>query len=166
MSLSPMNYTCAPGSTSPPVAVGAVAKLLDVGPLLPLFPPSNSQTLLNQIPAYLLSFDLSAMPDSTLPHLGTHYFDAAKVPTFDLGATGKLKGKKGASIAAPKDACKGTYGAVDWLQLTEAEGSVGLKLGYRVYTAGGKAPPSCAGQKENIEVQYAAQYWFFGPPSP
>ncbi|KAL8713910.1 MAG: hypothetical protein Q9220_002056 [cf. Caloplaca sp. 1 TL-2023] len=161
------NYTCAAGASTAPVAVGAIADLLDASPLLPLFPSSQSQIILNILPEYLVSFDFAIIENSSIPILGRHYFDAAGVPTFDLGAIGLLKGKKIANIAAPATACKGANrkgdGAVDWLTLTEAPGSNKLKEVYRVETAGGKAPTSCGGgAAHNITVQYAAQYWFFG----
>ncbi|KAL8942353.1 MAG: hypothetical protein Q9216_001735 [Gyalolechia sp. 2 TL-2023] len=161
------NYTCAAGSTAAPVAVGAKADLLDATPLLPLFPSSESQAILNLLPEYLVSFDFATIKNSTIPGLGKHIFDATGVPTFDLGSIGILKAKKTANIAAPPTACKGANGkgdgAVDWLALTEAPGSVSLKEVYRVHTAGGKAPKSCGGgAARQIEVHYASQYWFFG----
>ncbi|KAL9597598.1 MAG: hypothetical protein Q9219_005037 [cf. Caloplaca sp. 3 TL-2023] len=161
------NYTCAAGSTAAPVAVGAKADLLDATPLLPLFPSSESQAILNLLPEYLVSFDFATIANSTIPVSGRHIFDAAGVPTFDLGSVGLLKAKKLAGITAPPSACKGANGkgdgAVDWLALTEAPGSTTLKEVYRVHTAGGKAPKLCGGgDAQHFEVQYAAQYWFFG----
>ncbi|KAL8755441.1 MAG: hypothetical protein Q9199_003625 [Rusavskia elegans] len=162
------NYTCAAGSTAPPVAKGARAYLLDVSSLLPLISsPNKAQTILNLLPQYLVSFDFSVIQNASIPILGKHIFDAAGVPVFDLGAKGVLRAKKIAGIAAPKTASKGANGqgdgAVDWLALTEVEGSVGLKECYRVETAGGKPPASCGGGvARSIEVQYATQYWFFG----
>lgn len=38
----------------------------------------------------------------------------------------------------------------------------GVREVYRVNTAGGAAPATCVGQKAAFEVQYAAEYWFFG----
>ena len=148
------------------MAVGARADLLDATPLLPLFPSSESQSILNLLPEYLVSFDFAVIENSTIPILGRHIFDAAGVPTFDLGSIGLLKAKKIANIAAPPTACKGANGkgngAVDWLALSEVSGSINLKEVYRVETAGGKAPASCGGgAAHHIEVQYAAQYWFF-----
>lgn len=161
------NYTCKANSTAAPTAIGAKADLLDASAILPFLPPAASLAILNLITEYLVSFDLSVIETSAIPILGHHYFDAAGVPTFDLGSTGLLKAKKLANIAAPATACKGANGggdgAVDWLALTDAPGSVGLKEVYRVETAGGKAPSSCGGGPErHIEVQYSAQYWFFG----
>ena len=161
------NYTCAAGSTAAPVSVGAKADLFDVSPLLPLFPSSDDQSILNLLPEYLVSFDFSVIENSTIPILGHHFFDAAGVPIFDLGKVGLLKGKKIGDIIAPTTACKGAngkgHGAVDWLKLTEVPGSIDLKEAYRVETAGGKPPPSCGGGADHkIQVQYAAQYWFFG----
>ncbi|KAL8821720.1 MAG: hypothetical protein Q9223_000294 [Gallowayella weberi] len=161
------NYTCAAGSTAAPVAVGAKADLFDVSPFIPFLPASEAQNILNILPSYLVSFDLTLIANTHIPILGKHIFDASGVPTFDLRRKGLLKAKKTGNIAAPKTASKGSngqgQGAVDWLVLGEAPGSVGLKQVYRVYTAGGKAPASCDGAAaRTIEVQYAAQYWFFG----
>ncbi|KAL8678923.1 MAG: hypothetical protein Q9224_007077 [Gallowayella concinna] len=161
------NYTCAAGSTAAPVAVGAKADLIDVSPFIPFLPPSQAQTIINILPSYLVSFDLAIIAKAHVPILGKHIFDASGVPVFDLRQKGTLKAKKTANIAAPKTASKGSDGkgdgAVDWLVLGEAPGSVGLKQVYRVETAGGKAPASCGGgPARKIEVQYAAQYWFFG----
>lgn len=123
--------------------------------------------MINELPKYLINLHLATIEHSPIPTLGHHYFDAAGVPTFDLGDTiGILKGKRDAGIAAPKKASKGPYGkgkgAVDWLALCAVEGSRGLQMGYRLETAGGKAPKSCKGQPSKIQVQYAAQYWFYG----
>jgi len=56
--------------------------------------------------------------------------------------------------------------AVDWLALGEVQGmgSVGLKEVYRVDTAGGGAPETCAGVAEGgvVSVPYSASYQFFG----
>lgn len=163
------NYTCnASTPTTAPVAIGAVATLFDATALLPLLPPSAGQELLNLLPAFLICFPLTVLLSSSLPKLGVHYFDAAGVPTFDLGTIGLLKATKLKNIAAPEGASKGPedqgYGAVDWLALTAKAGcgSRGLGEVYRVETAGGKPPPTCEGQPRVIEVQYAAQYWFYG----
>ncbi|CRK45450.1 hypothetical protein BN1723_006616 [Verticillium longisporum] len=37
---------------------------------------------------------------------------------------------------------------------------------YRLTTAGGSPPSSCAGQPESFQVQYAAAYWFYAGPAP
>ncbi|KAL8732193.1 MAG: hypothetical protein Q9166_002940 [cf. Caloplaca sp. 2 TL-2023] len=161
------NYTCVAGSTAAPGLVGAKADLLDVSPLLPLFPSSQAQAVLNLLPEYLVSFDFAIIENASIPILGKHIFDSTGVPTFDLGKKGFLKAKRLAGITAPKTASKGVNGkgdgAVDWLALIEAPGSDKLKEVYRVHTAGGKAPASCGGGgARHIEVQYATQYWFFG----
>ena len=160
------NYTCAPGSAGPPVLIGAIADLLDASVLLPLLPPSEGMQILNLLPSYLVSFDFATIENSSIPSIGRHYFDSAGVPTFDLGAIGLLKGKKAANISAPATASEGPNnqgnGAVDWLALSDAGGSTNFHEGYRVETAGGKAPASCSGQPEAFVEQYAAQYWFYG----
>ena len=73
---------------------------------------------------------------------------------------------KTGDIAAPTGSTKGPFGqgfgAVDWLELQAKNGSTGLSEAYRVFTAGGKAPPTCEGQAATIEMQYSAEYWFYG----
>ena len=54
------------------------------------------------------------------------------------------------------------FGAVDWLQLKAKSGSTELMEAYRVFTAGGKAPSTCEGQPATFEMQYSAEYWFYG----
>lgn len=158
------NYTC--NSTSPsPVLIGATAVLLDASPLLPLLPPGEGTAVLDLLPSYVIDFDFAAIEASQIPKLGIHYFDSKGIPTFDLGNNGFLKGKGIADIPAPANASAGPfdqgYGAVDWKTLTDAGGSVGLKEVYRVETAGGKAPPSCAGVTAPIYIDYSALYWFY-----
>ncbi|KAL9137488.1 MAG: hypothetical protein Q9175_001288 [Cornicularia normoerica] len=158
------NYTCT--STSPsPVLVGANAVLLDASPLLPLFPPSEGTAVLDLLPSYVIDFDFAAIEASQIPKLGIHYFDSKGVPIFDLSDNGLLKGKGLADIPAPANASAGPfgqgYGAVDWKMLTDAGGSLRLKEVYRVETAGGKAPQSCAGVTAPIYIDYSALYWFY-----
>ena len=159
------NYTCEPGSKAPPKAIGAVATLYDASPLLSFLPPSEGDDLLAFLPSFLVSLNLDAVKVSLLPVQGHHFFDAKGTPTFNLGKTGLFKGKKSAGIAAPSDSYKGPFnqgvGAVDWLELCAVEGSKKLERTYRVETAGGKPPASCEGQPEEIQVEYATQYWFY-----
>jgi len=75
---------------------------------------------------------------------------------------GVLPTAKNASAPAPADAAKGLGGepAVPWLKLLAREGATGgLSEVYRINTAGGSAPATCAGREgTNFEVQYAAEY--------
>ena len=122
--------------------------------------------ILNLLPGYLVSFDFATIENSSLPSIGRHFFDSTGVPTFDLGSVGFLRGKKSSYITAPANASKGPNdqgdGAVDWLALSDAGGSTSFSEGYRVETAGGKAPASCSGLPAEVQVQYAAEYWFYG----
>ena len=117
------------------------------------------------LPPYLIDFPLEVVNQYSIPVSGHHYFNSAGQPTFDLGNIGFLVAKKTGDIPAPANASPGQggqgYGAVDWLNLQDAGGSTGLNEVYRVETAGGKQPPTCNGVVGNIEVQYAALYWFY-----
>ncbi|MCJ1475176.1 hypothetical protein MMC13_003836 [Lambiella insularis] len=161
------NYTCADSTAdSIPVSIGAVATLFDASPFLPFLAPMEGQEILDLLPSYLVTFPYAALENSSLPVKGHHFFNAAVVPIFDLTATnvGLLVGTKIADIVAPSTSSKGPdgTGAVDWLALGASDGSSGLAEGYRVFTAGGKPPKTCAGQASTIEVPYAAQYWLYG----
>ncbi|KAL9638939.1 MAG: hypothetical protein Q9164_001248 [Protoblastenia rupestris] len=165
LGLGTQNYTC--NVTTPaPVLVGAVATLLDLSPLLPLIPADEGMKVLEILPAYLLNFDYETILSFAMPVLGDHFFDGEGIPTFKLGELGHLEGKKvpGADLVAPMGASPGQegegVGAINWLKLGDAGGSKGVSQGYRVQTAGGKAPVKC--EKEgDFEVPYAALYWFF-----
>ena len=163
------NYTCATSdASSVPSSIGAVATLFDASPLLPFLSPIDGQEILDLLPEYLLTFPSAALQSSNLPMLGQHFFTAPTSPIFNLmpGNIGFLEGAKVGDIIAPAGSPPGPYGkgngAVDWLALSAKPGSVDIQQGYRVFTAGGKAPATCAGQQPTIEVQYAAQYWFYG----
>lgn len=105
------------------------------------------------------------------PMLGKHFFNSALQPTFDLFAiNAQLQAKKVGDIPAPADAPAGPggAGAVDWLYLTDGSNGDGATFGgisavYRIETAGGKNPPTCADSPASFEVLYSAEYWFYGP---
>jgi hypothetical protein len=164
------NYTCptTTNSSAVPVSVGAKAALYDAGAFLQSHP-----IMIPTLPGMALGFEVmtggSIFPSLNIDQLGQHFFNAALQPTFDLTAVGaRLVAKKLGDVPAPAGACPGPdgAGAVDWLQLQDV--GDGQSFGdityvYRIVTAGGKAPATCANQKGAFEVQYAAEYWFYGP---
>lgn len=101
---------------------------------------------------------------------GHHYFKDETTAVFDLrfnGNTGYFEGRKTAKVSAPNYSIKGKnnegHGAIPWLKLKAyGSGSVGISEGFRMITAGGEPPATCKGQKSNFEVEYAAEYWFYG----
>jgi hypothetical protein len=164
------NYTCADQSaTTIPVAVGAVAELFDVTPLLCIFPGKEAIGFLDSLPPILLGYTDAQIESFRLPVAGQHFFDGTGAPVFHVvtadGSTGVLVGAKTGDIAAPPGASPGLNGvgngAVDWLQLTAKTGSSKLGLAYRVVTAGGKRTDTCEGMGAHFEVQYAAQVGSF-----
>lgn len=166
------NYTCS-SNTSVPVAIGAVAILFDFTSLA-----FANLTKFNQVPPLAVNTPLTSFESSgesitidgvgTFPQLGLHYFLADGTPTFNLSVTDQiLYGKKVGDIKAPISGNLGPAktGPVDWLTLGDNGKSTGLKEVYRVETAGGNPPLTCEGYgvRDVISVQYAAQYWFYGP---
>ena len=159
------NYTCdTTNATAPPVAIGAVASLFNATCVAATYPD-----LLAILPKVVLQFD--ADPDidnkigpSNLALSGHHFFKNNTTPFFDLDTAsmqlGEASTTKNNTVAAPADAPVGLKGepAVAWLKLLTQSGSTGdLQEVYRVNTAGGSAPATCAGMPATFEVQYAAQ---------
>lgn len=109
----------------------------------------------------------SALSRSKMDLLGHHYFQGS-TPVFNLDTTSdKQDGiaftKVQKKLEAPSGSEQGDNGAVEWLYLSTIDGTVGdFKSVYRVSTAGGAPPKTCENVPSNIEVQYAANYFFFG----
>ncbi|KAF7157168.1 hypothetical protein CNMCM6106_002250 [Aspergillus hiratsukae] len=169
------NYTCASSEESAsPVAVGAVATLFDASCLV-----SHSPTILHELPSAvskvssdalgLLAMLLGQMTSRTSSGLilGEHYFTAKGAPMFDLRLGGHkdwIQAKKGSSVPAASQSSSDSKDGdqnVPWLKLGFADG-LGIREVYRIHTSGGQPPASCKGQKESFDVEYAAEYWFYG----
>lgn len=150
-----------------PAAVGAVATLFNVSCVA-----ADSPQLLDKLPQVALNLPVPA--DSAGPAYtdmtGHHYFLNPTTPFFNMDTSLHQYGtgafKKVNSTNAPSGALPGQYGqgdgAVAWLKL-DAQDSAGqvLQEVYRVNTAGGQPPATCAGMPASFEVQYAAEYWLF-----
>jgi hypothetical protein len=163
------NYTCASSiSATKPVAVGAVADLYDIAPLFAL---RGKRFPVHQLPG--LALDLGAQIDRlpvSVRKIGYHYFNADG-PVFVLdhaSPPAAIGVRKADGRPAPPDAHPGLAGegAVDWLLLVDNLKGLtfgGIDTTYRVVTAGGKPPATCEGVGPSFQVQYATEYWFFGP---
>jgi hypothetical protein len=165
------NYTCdTTNSTAAPAAAGAVATLFDASCVAAAYPD-----LLNILPKVAMQFNLTAeenprMGPSNLAISGKHFFTNNTTPFFNLDTDAKKLGEAGcaknSSTPAPPNAPVGQKGepAVPWLKLLTRIGSTGdLQEVYRLETAGGSAPATCAGMPAAFEVQYAAQYVTLSP---
>ena len=149
-------------------------------------PDGNRPYILSKAPAVAVENPIPNANDSRPIHplgsasvlSGHHYFTDSTTPTFNLvSATtnyGIFFSKKAFNVTAPATAALGSDGskAVPWLKL-EVESPVApltieekdlvpsVKEIYRVNTAGGAAPATCAGMPSAFSRQYAAEYWFF-----
>ncbi|PYI34300.1 hypothetical protein BP00DRAFT_484840 [Aspergillus indologenus CBS 114.80] len=183
------NYTCpSTNSSTAPTATGAVATLYDVS-CIAATPKNHGHQFLHALPGFIrpipqeiLAFYAVLLSQSAI--IGEHYFSApqssstsitaaaaataAAMPVFDLrpATFGKqggryesnwVKAKKVESVNAPG----GGDGDVPWLKMVGVEGS-GIKEIYRVHTAGGMSPATCAAHEGEFGVEYAAEYWFYG----
>jgi len=165
------NYTCA-NETAAPEAAGAVAVLFNASCIASTYPD-----LAKMLSKVSMAFNLTSgeatrkLAPSNLAYSGQHFFvPDKKTPFFNLDSSprwtlGQAPCAKEANVSAPADAPVGQKGekAVDWLKLLTKPGATGgLQEVYRVETAGGSPPKTCQGLPPTFEVQYAAQYWFYG----
>lgn len=182
------NYTCAEVGADP-TATGALAMLYDATSFYPGQSESSlSMEAFNQLTVSALydhEVPLNLAPESDdtiapgalvppftpdapltvdgveLPFAGHHFFNGESVPQFRIQEIDFLS-KKLDSCDAPADADEGIEGtgAVGWLYLGAAEGTVGAQYVYRVTTVGG-ASHGCSMVGED-STSYTTQYWFFG----
>jgi hypothetical protein len=154
--------------------VGALATLYNASCIAATYPD-----LLAQLPNVALQFNLTSTDQPVLEPAelllsGHHFFSNPATPVFNLDTPSMDLGfascSKNNSVTAPPSAPVGQAnvgnGAVPWLKLLTLAGATGgLKEVYRLNTAGGNQPATCAGMPELFEVQYAAEYVLRPPPS-
>ena len=131
--------------------------------------------LLDVLTAVSLQFDVETLDDSdarmklmgptNMLYSGQHLFTSDGVPYFNLNE-GRLDNMGEAYCAklndtpAPPEATAGHTGepAVAWLKLkTVADSTEDIQEVYRIGTAGGSPPATCADSPEDFIVEYAAQ---------
>jgi Protein of unknown function (DUF3455) len=159
------NYTCANSSAqATPVQVGAVATLFNATCLAAPYPQ-----LLALMPGVSLKFPVPSTSDAQSAAnyylSGHHFFEDTTTPFFNLDTDehswGTVACKKINSSNAPNSTVD-----VPWLKLqSKTSDGCSIEEVYRVNTAGGQPPKTCEGQPANIQVQYAAEYWFYGGSS-
>ncbi|TVY78128.1 hypothetical protein LSUE1_G004645 [Lachnellula suecica] len=168
------NYTCSTTNASAiPAAIGAVATLFNASCVAATNPDVFALLPGVALGMNLTSDDQTTLAPANLAISGHHYFSNLTTPLFNLDTTAMQLGvapcAKNNSVSAPTNAIKGQAnqgnGAVAWLKLTARDGTTGnLEEVYRVNTAGGNPPATCAGMPAAFEVQYAAEYWFYEKP--
>jgi hypothetical protein len=108
----------------------------------------------------------SSLAPSNLGVSGQHFFTTTTTPFFDLDVDadlqlGQASCGKNNTVPAPTTAPRGQGNetAVAWLKLLAKNGTTGhIQEVYRVETAGGNPPSTCAGMPASFQVQYSAQY--------
>ncbi|KAH8815841.1 hypothetical protein F5884DRAFT_773843 [Xylogone sp. PMI_703] len=165
------NYSCPTSDSSVvPAAVGALATLYNASCVA-----STYSDILAMVPRVALEFNLTSttqkeLVPSNLQISGHHYFTSTTTPFFNLNTPGQDLGDipcaKNNTASPPANAAVGQnnvgFGAVAWLKLVAKDGATGgLQEVYRINTAGGNPPPTCAGMPSTFEVPYSAEYWFY-----
>ncbi|CAK1361160.1 hypothetical protein CB0940_03442 [Cercospora beticola] len=171
------NYTCdLSNATAVPAAAGAVATLVNATCLT-----ANSPILAWSLAGWAYQDKSTSVPKTVpvndfLKISGHHYFTDLTTAYFNLDTIGQgddtwqsnySQGgfKKINATDAPADAIEGS---VPWLKLnskdeTKADDCAFQEV-YRINTVGGAAPKTCEGQEAEFQVEYAAEYWFYGKP--
>jgi hypothetical protein len=132
--------------------------------------------LLGLIPNLALQYPLPSDPMAPLGpsnlQLSTHhFFSNSTTPVFAFDAPdspnlGRVFAAKANASDAPANSVAGINGvgngAVPWLYLTSRSTTQGdIKAVYRLNTAGGQPPATCAGQAAAFSIEYSANYWFY-----
>ena len=146
-----MTYSCVDVLNSrPPRYVSQHTDLWDVAPLLPQIPNEASfHTLIPQ----LYEYNYAKLKNSSLTCIGN--IDTIHgVSVVDLFNAESFVVHLQQTINPPEN----PKFNIDWAHSTSED----LKWDvYRVVTTGGAVPTSCDGQNESIELDYAAEYWFY-----
>ena len=182
------NYTCNPTDPNAiPVAAGATATLYNTTCLSCLAPRAMDKLTAAALSRATPQGDAQLFPAQAVVS-GQHYFTGPS-PTFNLHTNTHNYGIQFTALLSkvpvPEKMIRpgqnvGSDGSkpVPWLKLSstsslsdnapgvrqQALGSDGspVKEVYRVNTAGGSPPKTCDGMQKNFQVEYAAEYWFWG----
>ncbi|KAL8773330.1 MAG: hypothetical protein Q9209_001724 [Squamulea sp. 1 TL-2023] len=182
------NYTCNPTDPNAiPVAAGAKATLYNTTCMSCLAPVAMSKLAASALAMPTPQGETPLFPAQAFVS-GQHYF-TGPAPTFNLHTNTHNYGIQFASLLSKvpvpenmivpgQNVGKDGSRPVPWLKLSSANalsdtapGVLQQALGsdaspvkelYRVNTAGGSPPKTCDGLAKNFEVEYAAEYWFWG----
>jgi hypothetical protein len=145
-----LSYSCTSGSpASAPFYISQQTQLFDVAPLIQYIP---TEAAFHSLVAQFYSYDYAELTNSSLVCNGEIYTHLGKT-TVDLTGHQPFFLHVNATIPAPNPQTD-SYWAQSLSQAYDWEV-------YRVETAGGAIPTSCAGLGERFEIGYAAEYWFY-----
>ncbi|KAL8908283.1 MAG: hypothetical protein Q9207_000905 [Kuettlingeria erythrocarpa] len=169
------NYTCdIAHPSSAPVAAGASAILYNTTCMASVAPVALSKITAASLNLPTPQENKLLFPAQALSS-GNHYFTDT-TPTFNLHTAKANYGiqftKLLTKVPVPDDMQQlgqDQSKAVPWLKLSSSNAPNGLpsdaspvKEIFRINTAGGSAPKTCDAMPATFEVQYAAEYWFWG----
>ena len=145
------NYTCAGvPPESPPEFDAQYTELYDAAPLISVLP--DEETFHSLVPM-ILGYDYERMENSTMTCMGSiGTLNATAVITlYDIDT---FEVSRSETVLAPENPDKNAM----WSHTWSANNTWDI---YRVETYGGRPPPLCKGQPDVIEIEYAAEYWFY-----
>jgi hypothetical protein len=145
------NYTCEEVPESrPPKFDAQYTELYNAAHLVAILPDEDSFHAL--IPM-TLGYDYEAMENSTMACMGSiGTLDGTAVITlYDIDT---FEAAQSETVLAPEETEKNAMWSHAW-------SNDRLWDVYRVETYGGRPPATCRGQADVIEIEYAAEYWFY-----
>ncbi|RMZ91943.1 hypothetical protein DV736_g833, partial [Chaetothyriales sp. CBS 134916] len=146
-----LNFTCAgQDPDSAPTFVNQFTELYNAAPLIPSLPNEDAFHLL--VPT-ILGYNYERINNGSLNCMGIiGTLDGAAVITlFDIDTFEVYLSEH---VLAPDDQGKNAI----WSRSCSADGTWEV---YRVETSGGQPPASCQGQPAVMEIECAAEYWFY-----
>lgn len=145
------NYTCAgqSGDTAPTFDA-QYTELYDAAPLIQVLPDQESFAAL--IPM-VFSYNYGEMRNSTMNCMGTigTLNSTAVITLYDIDT---FEVTRSETLLAPDSPEKNAM----WSHAYSADGTWEI---YRVETFNGRPPATCIKPEDSIEIEYAAEYWFY-----
>ncbi len=125
-------------------------ELYNAAPLIPVLP--DEETFHSLVPM-ILGYNYEEMDNSTMKCMGSigTLNGTAVISLYDIDT---FEVPHSETVLAPENPDKNAMWSHAWSANSTWEV-------YRIETYGGRPPPLCKGQPDVIEIEYAAEYWFY-----
>lgn len=151
------NYTCA-NETIAPSTMGGIATVFSP------YPPAHhlTQEEFHHFSASLVNRSIDEVA-ARLDVIGEFYQLELHLGVTNVGNVTHFLGTLDAEIDAPDTAPVGPNGepALIWAKFRDLPGSFGGVEAYRLNSAGGVAPSSCAGLGPHFELPFSSESWIY-----
>jgi hypothetical protein len=142
------------------VSIGGIGVVLNSASVIK---DIHSEAEYHDYVASLVNISRSEFTANKYDILGTFVQTAEHAGYSNFSTNGEFFGTINQGIDAPPGSPRGPNGsgAILWGRFNATEGSWGVQQIYRVKSAGGQAPATCAGLADHVEVEFAADSWMY-----